>query len=111
MSERLKEIKIKVNNTDEPMLYIPYTDVNWLVEQTERVDNMQKLVNYHQQKQKEAEDANEPYRHQNRRYREALESMKSEINYALHSNKSKDVKRFYLENAARFADEALAKEE
>jgi len=31
-----------------------------------------KLVNYHQQKQKEAEDENEPYRHQNRLYRESI---------------------------------------
>ncbi len=43
----------------------------------------------------------------NKRYRKAIESMKSEINYALYSHKSKEVKRYYLENAVRYADEAL----
>lgn len=43
----------------------------------------------------------------NRRYRKTIESMKSEINYVLYSHKSKEVKRYYLENAVRYADEAL----
>lgn len=30
------------------------------------------LVSYHKEKQKDAEDKNEPYRHQNKRYREAM---------------------------------------
>ena len=47
---------------------------------------------------------------QNKRYREVIESMKSEIKYALYSNKSEDVKRHYLENAKREADEALEEE-
>jgi hypothetical protein len=33
----------------------------------------------------------------------------SEINYALKSNKSKEVKEFYLENAIRFIDMAKEK--
>lgn len=38
-----------------------------------------------------------------------LDAATSEINYVLKSNKSKDVKEFYLENAIRFIDEAKEK--
>lgn len=48
---------------------------------------------------------------ENKRYRKVIESMKSEINYVLHSHKSKDVKRHYLENAVRYANEALEESE
>jgi len=34
--ERLEEIKMKANNTTEPMLYVPYSDFNWLIEQAEQ---------------------------------------------------------------------------
>lgn len=44
---------------------------------------------------------------QNKRYREVIKSMRSEIKYALYSNKSEDVKKHYLQNAERKADEAL----
>lgn len=44
---------------------------------------------------------------QNKSYRKAIESMTSEIKYALYSNKSKDVKEHYLKNAERYGDEAL----
>lgn len=30
--ERLEEIKTKVSNTEEPMLFVPYEDMNWLIE-------------------------------------------------------------------------------
>lgn len=36
-----------------------------------------------------------------------IKSMKEEIEYALHSNKSKDVKKHYLENAVRYAKGVL----
>ena len=43
----------------------------------------------------------------NKRYRETIKSVRSEIKYALYSNKSEDVKRHYLQNAEREATEAL----
>ena len=39
--ERLEEIKMKSNNTTEPMLYVPYSDFNWLIEQAERVQELE----------------------------------------------------------------------
>lgn len=39
----------------------------------EHIERLEKLVSYHQGKQKEAEDLNEPYRHQNKRYREIIQ--------------------------------------
>ncbi len=53
---------------------------------------------------------NQKLEQQNKRYRDAIESMKSEINYALYSHKSKEVKKYYLENAVRYADEALERD-
>ena len=38
-----------------------------------------------------------------------LDTAISEINHALKSNKSKEVKQFYLENAIRFIDRAKEK--
>jgi len=86
MSERLEEIKLdweqhkeelsRMKNDPDSFYLMRLNDieqVEWLIEQAELVENMRKLVNYHQQKQKEAEDENEPYRHQNRRYRVAIE--------------------------------------
>ncbi len=48
---------------------------------------------------------------QNKRYRETIESVRSEIKYALYSNKSEDVKIHYLQNAEREATEALEESE
>ena len=48
---------------------------------------------------------------QNKRYRETIKSVRSEIKYALYSNKSEDVKRHYLQNAEREATEALEESE
>ena len=39
--------------------------------------------------------------------KKTIDSMKSEISYALKPNKSKETNRFYLENAVRYADRAL----
>lgn len=39
--ERLEEIKIKTNNTTEPMLYVPYSDIKWLIEQAEQVRELE----------------------------------------------------------------------
>lgn len=39
--ERLEEIKIKTNNTTEPMLYVPYSDINWLIKRAEQVQELE----------------------------------------------------------------------
>ncbi|MCM3110661.1 hypothetical protein [Lederbergia lenta] len=46
----------------------------------------------------------------NARLQKTIKSASSELNYALYSNKSDDVKRFYTENAKRYLDEVLAGE-
>ncbi len=90
MSERLEEIKEKLDFHIDWASNTHYAEISedelkeyrqFIIEQAEQVEAMQKLVNYHQQKQKEAEDENEPYRHQNKRYREALKFYADEDNY------------------------------
>lgn len=41
--ERLEEIKVKVNNTTDIMLYVPYGDIKFLIEQAERAQELEKL--------------------------------------------------------------------
>lgn len=36
-----------------------------------------------------------------------IKSMKSEVGYALNSNKSEDVKKHYLKNAMRYAEDVI----
>lgn len=36
-----------------------------------------------------------------------IKSMKSEIEYSLHDNKSEDVKKHYLQNAVRYANDVV----
>lgn len=43
----------------------------------------------------------------NKNYCETIKSMRSEIRYALYSNKSDSVKKRYLKNAEREANEVL----
>ena|SRR5699024_6508648 len=107
MNERLEEIReheiIADNECGEYERHkvdFYYEHVGWLIEQAERVEIVSDTLNQEVKYSAKLEQ-------QNKRYRELVESMKSEINHALHSNKSKDVKRFYLENAVRFADEVL----
>jgi|SRR5690625_3279908 len=42
--ERLEEIKIKVENTEDAMLYVPYTDMRWLIVQAERVQELEDIL-------------------------------------------------------------------
>lgn len=49
-------------------------------------------------------------RKETQRYKQVLETASSEMGHALYSHKSDDVKRFYIENAKRQVDEALAGE-
>jgi len=82
--------------------------VDWLVE---RVQEMEGELNKQVETGYKFEGMVHDLAEQNKRYREVIEYMKSEINYSLHSSKSKDVKRFYLENAVRYADKALEESE
>ena len=42
--ERLEEIKLKFNNTIDTMLYVPYEDVKFLIEQAERVQELERKI-------------------------------------------------------------------
>lgn len=78
---RLEDIKktkytfLETSNTDLK------GDLAWLINQVEQLEKekkaLVKIVNHHQDKQKEAENLNEPYRHANKRYKQALEDLKS----------------------------------
>src|SRR5699024_4101494 len=67
-----------------------------------RVQELEDII-YQDARQGMIEDLYE----ENKRYRETIKSVRSEIKYALYSNKSEDVKRHYLQNAEREATEAL----
>ena len=100
--ERLEEIKEKTSSIAEPMLYINWYDIKLLIKQAERVQELEDII-YQDARQGMIEDLYE----ENKRYRETIKSVRSEIKYALYSNKSEDVKRHYLQNAEREATEAL----
>ena len=70
-----------------------------------RVQELEDII-YQDARQGMIEDLYE----ENKRYRETIKSVRSEIKYALYSNKSEDVKRHYLQNAEREATEALEEE-
>jgi|SRR5699024_2346187 len=100
-NERLERIKERVNyhgHLDD--------DLKYLIEQAERVQELEDII-YQDARQGMIEDLYE----ENKRYRETIKSVRSEIKYALYSNKSDDVKRHYLQNAEREATEALEESE
>ena len=74
--------------------------IDWLLKRAEDAKSAESNLSAVRRYLREEEE-------QNKRYREVIKSMKSEIKYALYSNKSEDVKRHYLQNAEREADEAL----
>lgn len=76
-SGRLREIKNKVNNTEEPMLHIPCSDIKWLIEQEERAKLMEEYKRRFQDDLLEAVTENTTLIHENKRYREVLESIRS----------------------------------
>src|SRR5699024_3143524 len=113
--ERLEEIKYILNSPGEVFFGsisedgVVSQDVadaepyfNWLIEQAERVQELEDII-YQDARQGMIEDLYE----ENKRYRETIKSVRSEIKYALYSNKSEDVKRHYLQNAEREATEVL----
>ena len=94
-NERLERIKERVNyhgQLDD--------DIEFLIEQAEKNITCQEVLDLQKY-------ALKGLLKQNKRYRETIKSVRSEIEYALYSNKSEDVKRHYLQNAEREATEAL----
>src|SRR5699024_520571 len=114
--ERLEEIKEEVESLrgdmsvtsieTETSADIILDDMEWLIKQTERVQELEDII-YQDARQVVLEGLYE----ENKRYRETIKSVRSEIKYALYSNKSEDVKRHYLQNAEREATEALEESE
>src|SRR5699024_5886270 len=116
--ERLEEIKEEVESLRGDMYVhsietetsadIILDDMEWLIERVQelediiRVQELEDII-YQDARQGMIEDLYE----ENKRYRETIKPVRSEIEYALYSNKSEDVKRHYLQNAEREATEAL----
>lgn len=77
---RLEDIKESAGVING-LAMIELDDFDWLINQVEQLEKekkaLVKIVNHHQDKQKEAENLNEPYRHANKRYKQALEDLKS----------------------------------
>lgn len=64
--ERLEDIKLKFNNTVDIMLYVPYEDVKFLIEQAERAKELERKIE---------------------RYREALELIREQGSWGLFTDK------------------------
>ena len=87
--ERLEDIKLKFNNTIDTILYVPYEDVKFLIEQAERVEELELEINdwraeakKWQRFYKESEESHLETKellksivNQNKRYREVLEEI------------------------------------
>lgn len=115
-TEKMHREEINYNSNDENAMEW-YKDMFFLIEMSEekiklqeRVDGIMQeyiaLKNLHNISVK----ANDMTTKENQRYKQALETAAEELHYALNSNKSDDVKRYYVENAKRFIDEALKEE-
>ena len=108
--ERLEEIKQDVKMTRKDLAVSPSNEMtlhmgvmlNSMDYLIERVQELEDII-YQDARQ----DVIEGLYEENKRYRETIKSVRSEIKYALYSNKSEDVKRHYLQNAEREATEAL----
>lgn len=54
--KRLEEIKFKFNNTIDVMLYMPYEDVKFLIEQAERVQELERKIERYRKALEEIRD-------------------------------------------------------
>lgn len=76
--ERLEEIKFKFNNTIDVMLYVPYEDVKFLIEQAERVPELEEEMERYRSGRNVAVVTKmkmDELEQQNKRYREELEKI------------------------------------
>lgn len=42
--ERLDNLSLRVKNMYEPMLYVPYSDMTFLIEQAERAEELKRVL-------------------------------------------------------------------
>lgn len=82
------------------VLRLSYEEIDFLIEQAEK-SNEESIYS------KMVAESYEYMEKQNESYQRVIKSIEDEISYALYSNKSEDVKKFYLENAIRLADDVI----
>lgn|SRR5699024_181357 len=85
-------------------------DVLWLIEQTGENIRRKEVAHENYWYVQELENTILELGECVNEYRKTVNSMKEEVEYALHSNKSKEVKQHYLENAVRYAEDILENE-
>lgn len=116
--ERLQEIievfEFQVDNS--PNYGRPVTalllarDIRWLLEQTKENIRHKKVYDSNWWYLQGLENDINEHKDEISEYRRVINSMKEEVEYALYSNKSKEVKQHYLENAVRYAEDILENE-
>lgn len=79
--ERLKDIKAVVENKNGIVERISHQDINWLIKQAERVQELEETVEDYKTVNKELHQRGRKIRKQNKRYREALRFYADEENY------------------------------
>lgn len=93
----IEEVRLNVREREryeellERLYVLDYID--WLVRQAKTVDMARRLSVYHQQKRKEAEDKNEPYRHENRKLKAEIERLRELLNKAYKYGTSSEASR------------------
>ena len=93
----IEEVRLNVREREryeellERLYVLDYID--WLVRQAKTVDMARRLSVYHQQKRKEAEDKNEPYRHENRKLKAEIKRLRELLNKAYEYGTSSDAYR------------------
>lgn len=65
------------------------------------------IVSYSKEVDKIESNVTEEQRNEILKLENAIISIRDELQYALYSNKSEDVKRYYLENAIKIADRVI----
>lgn len=110
VQERLQRIKqdyetVLAETSGYDLASLDGYDMEWLFEiveeQQKEIEGLQKLVNYHQEKQKEAEDENELYRHENARLQKEIDRLNDALKGAAHmaNISSKTIGDYRNENA------------
>lgn len=78
--ERLKDIKAVVENKNGIVERISHQDINWLIKQAERVQELEETVEDYKTVNKELHQRGRKIRKQNKRYKQALEFYADENN-------------------------------
>jgi len=117
-SEQLAAIKKRASNLYfDSDRFQANKDFNWLFEQAERVQELEKfksmiktLYKYIHLSAKKSVEENKKLQEENKRLREAIELTSDELSYAKITGND-DARHVYIENSIRFLDEALEGEE